>query len=142
MTASPSRGEIRAASAAMLPWKRKTVMAENATPTPREEAKMTALMPSSSAFANNVEWSPVSPSCSAPTIAMAPTQNRRLAATKPSDTEAVPPGSRRSVFFCTQSPRDRIRRSKSSSSPSSAPRTMERMEISMFCPFRDPLTPI
>lgn len=45
-------------------------------------------MPSSRDFAKSVLWSPVRPSFNAPTMAMAPTQNRRLAVTKPSEIEA------------------------------------------------------
>ena len=81
--------------------------AENATPTPREAAKTTELMPSSRDLAKRVVWSPVRPSCKAPTMAMAPTQNSRLAVTKPSAMEGAPSScfTSRSVFAWTQSPR-------------------------------------
>ena len=65
-----------------------------------------------------------------------------LAVTNPSDTEAEPPRVRRSVFFCTQFPKDCIRLSKSKSSPIKVPNTMERMAISVFSPLRHPLMPM
>ena len=76
-------------------------------------------------------------------MAMAPTQNRRLAVTKPSAMEGalLSPFTRCSVFFCTQSPRWCIRLSRSSGSPMTAPMTMDTMVTRLFCPFRLPLMP-
>ena len=76
-------------------------------------------------------------------MAMAPTQNRRLAVINALDTETGPPlRTRCSVRFWTQSPRVRIRRSKSSSSPKTAPSTMERMATRVCSPLRQPLMPM
>ena len=73
---------------------------------------------------------------------MAPTQKSRLAVTKPSEMEACPPlVTRCSVRFCTQSPKERIRLSRSSSSPIRAPSTMDKMAMRELLPSRQPLMP-
>ena len=81
-----------------------------------------AATPSSTALAIRMEGSPFSPSSSAPTIAIAPTQNSKEEATKPSTNfPSSPPPAKRAWH---QAPKPLSRVSISSASPISAPSTM------------------
>ena len=72
---------------------------------------------------------------------MAPTQKTREAVTKPSATELPPLFRMWESLSCTHWPSLPIRASRSSSSPRTAPITMERMATRVFCPLRLPLMP-
>ena len=66
------------------PWYTNTVTAENITPIPNEDVKIIDYIPSKIDLVNNVSWFPLNPLSNDPTIAIAPTQNKRLDVINPS----------------------------------------------------------
>ena len=91
------------------------------TPLPSDAAKITAVTPSSTPLAIRMDGSPFRPSSSAPTIAIAPTQNSRDAVTKPFTKFASSPLPENRVWH--HAPKSLSRVSISSASPTTAPST-------------------
>ena len=102
---------------------------------------MSAATPSMTALANRVRWLPASPLSSEPTTAMEPTQNTRLALTKPrakSPPPADPSANRASI----QRPRDSSRASMASHSPTTPPTTRLRITTGRLSLLRALLPPM
>ena len=67
----------------IAPWYKDTGEAEKPTPSPKDEAKAIEVNPSMAALAAKLRKYPVMPSCIPPKIAICPTQNSKVADTKP-----------------------------------------------------------
>ena len=97
-------------------------------------------MPSKVAFVKSISLFPVSPACREPTMVIAPTQNNRLAVTKPSAIVTFSPGFLKR--FSSFSAKLLRCLSRSNASPMTAPTAMDIMAMSVFSPDMAPSIPM